>query len=117
MQRSGLFMMRCTRIAKRWRSAGSQTELFVDRSEAIKAGRGNLGASIAERITDSLGIERNVAADSGAVFLVGLCEELWKKFLLYYLESLGAIVDAAYHFRKVDVFFAHIYKYPSSCCA
>ncbi len=51
-------------------------------------------ASIAERITDSLGVERNVVAASGAVFLVGLGEELWKKFLPKYLESLGASVAA-----------------------
>ncbi len=53
-------------------------------------------ASIAERITDSLGVERNVVAASGAVFLVGLGEELWKKFLPKYLESLGASVAAVF---------------------
>src|SRR6266446_2287226 len=117
MQRSGLFMMRCTRIAKRWRSAGNQTELSVDGSEAIKAGRGKLGVSIAERTTHSLGIERNVAAASGAVFLVGLGEELWKKFLPKYLESLGASVAAVGLFGTAEDFFDAIYQYPGGWLA
>jgi hypothetical protein len=47
-------------------------------------------AARSERIKDFLGLERNVLAASGAVFLLGLGEELWKKFLPKYLESLGA---------------------------
>src|SRR6266446_8129331 len=117
MPPSGLFTMRCTRIAKRWGSAGSQTELSADGSEAIEAGRGKLGASIAERITDSLGIERNVAAASGAVFLVGLGEELWKKFLPKYLESLGASVAAVGLFGTAEDFFDAIYQYPGGWLA
>src|SRR5260370_1395219 len=62
--------------------------------KTIETGNRKRGANIAEHITDSLGIERNVAAASGAVFLVGLGEELWKKFLPKYLESLGASVAA-----------------------
>ena len=43
-----------------------------------------------ERAVDYLGLERNVAVASAAVFLLGLGEELWKKFLPKYLEHLGA---------------------------
>jgi hypothetical protein len=62
-----------------------------------------------ERISNSLGIERNVAAASGAVFLVGLGEELWKKVLPKYLESLGASVVAVGVFGTAEDFFDAIY--------
>ncbi len=74
-------------------------------------------ASIAERMTNSLGIERNVAAASGAVFLVGLGEELWKKFLPKYLESLGASVVAVGLFGTAEDFFDAIYQYPGGWLA
>lgn len=42
------------------------------------------------RVADFLSLERNVTAASAAVFLIGLGEELWKKFLPKYLQALGA---------------------------
>ena len=75
------------------------------------------GASIPKKITESLGIERNVAAASGAVFLVGLGEELWKKFLPKYLESLGASVAAVGLFGTAEDFFDAIYQYPGGWLA
>src|SRR5258708_28327648 len=66
-------------------------------------------------MTDSLRIERNVAVASGAVFLVGLGEELWKKFLPKYLESLGASVAAVGLFGTAEDFFDSIYQYPGGC--
>jgi hypothetical protein len=49
-------------------------ELSVKKNqiEPSETGRSKPGARIGERTTDSLGIERNVAAASGAVFLVGI---------------------------------------------
>src|SRR5467141_365884 len=85
--------------------------------KTIEAGNRKRGANIAERITDSLGIERNVAAASGAVFLVGLGEELWKKFLPKYLESLGASVTAVGLFGTAEDFFDAIYQYPGGWLA
>jgi len=76
-----------------------------------------VGDCIEERITESLGIERNVAAASGAVFLVGLGEELWKKFLPKYLESLGASVTAVGLFGTAEDFFDAIYQYPGGWLA
>ncbi len=70
-----------------------------------------------ERLSNSLGIERNVAAASGAVFLVGLGEELWKKFLPKYLESLGASVAAVGLFGTAEDFFDAIYQYPGGWLA
>lgn len=75
------------------------------------------GASIQKKITDYLGIERNVAAASGAVFLVGLGEELWKKFLPKYLESLGASVAAVGLFGTAEDFFDALYQYPGGWLA
>src|SRR5947209_2237993 len=67
--------------------------------------------------TTSLGIERNVAAASGAVFLVGLGEELWKKFLPKYLESLGASVPIVGLFGTAEDFFDAVYQYPGGWVA
>lgn len=64
-----------------------------------------------------MGIERNVAAASGAVFLVGLGEELWKKFLPKYLESLGASVVVVGLFGTAEDFFDAIYQYPGGWLA
>ena len=66
---------------------------------------------------ESLGIERNVAASSGSVFLVGLGEELWKKFLPKYLESLGASVAVVGLFGTAEDFLDAIYQYPGGWLA
>jgi MFS family permease len=71
----------------------------------------------AARLKDLLGLERNVAAASGAVFLVGLGEELWKKFLPKYLESLGASVAMVGLFGTAEDFFDAIYQYPGGWLA
>jgi MFS family permease len=75
------------------------------------------GANIRKKTTECLGIERNVAAASGAVFLVGLGEELWKKFLPKYLESLGASVTAVGLFGTAEDFFDASYQYPGGWLA
>jgi MFS family permease len=62
-------------------------------------------------------MERNVAAASGAVLLVGLGEELWKKFLPKYMESLGASVAAVGLFGTAEDFFDAIYQYPGGWLA
>ena len=46
--------------------------------------------TLRRRAADYLGLERNILAVSGAVFLLGTGEELWKRFLPKYLEALGA---------------------------
>ena len=62
-------------------------------------------------------MERNVAAASGAVFLVGLGEELWKKFLPKYLESLGASVAVVGLFGTAEDFLDALYQYPGGWLA
>ena len=57
-------------------------------------------------------LERNVLAASGAVFLLFLGEEMWKKFLPRYLESLGASAFAIGLFATTNDFCDAIYQYP-----
>jgi MFS family permease len=54
---------------------------------------------------------------SGAIFFVGLGEELWKKFLPKYLESLGASVAAVGLFGTAEDFFDALYQYPGGWLA
>jgi len=68
-------------------------------------------------LTNFLGVERNVTGASGAVFLVGLGEELWKKFLPKYLELLGASATAIGLFGTAEDFFDAIYQYPGGWLA
>lgn len=69
------------------------------------------------RLAKSLGLERNVVAASGAVFVVGLGEELWKKFLPKYLESLGASVAVVGLFGTSEDFLDAVYQYPGGWLA
>jgi hypothetical protein len=43
---------------------------------------------------DLLGLQRDIIAVSAAMFLMGLGENLWRRFLPKYLEVLGAPVTA-----------------------
>jgi MFS family permease len=75
------------------------------------------GAASHGRLAESLGLERNVIAAPGAVFLVGLGEELWKKFLPKYLESLGASVAVVGLFGTSEDFLDAVYQYPGGWLA
>jgi MFS family permease len=69
------------------------------------------------RIADYLGLERNVAAASSAMLLLGAGEELWKKFLPKYLESLGAGPGIIGLFGTAEDFFDALYQYPGGWLA
>jgi MFS family permease len=69
------------------------------------------------RIATFLGLERNVAAASAAIFLLGLGEELWKKYLPKYMESLGAGKVAIGLFGTAQDFFDAVYQYPGGWLA
>ena len=56
-------------------------------------------------------------AASGAVFLLGFGEELWKKFLPKYLEALGASVPVIGLFGTAEDFLDAIYQYPGGWIA
>ncbi|MGH9942898.1 MAG: MFS transporter [Pyrinomonadaceae bacterium] len=70
-----------------------------------------------ERVADYFGLERNVVAASAAVFLLGMGEELWKKFLPKYLEALGAGTLAIGLFGTAKDFFDAVYQYPGGWLA
>jgi MFS family permease len=69
------------------------------------------------RAVDYLSLERNVVIASAAVFLLGLGEELWKKFLPKYLEYLGASAVTIGLFGTTEDFFDAIYQYPGGWLA
>src|SRR5688572_9563347 len=70
-----------------------------------------------ERLSAFLGLERNIVAVSGAMFLMGLGEELWKRFIPKYLESLGAPVAAIGLYGTVRDFLDGVYQYPGGWVA
>ena len=69
------------------------------------------------RIADFLSLERNVSLASAAVLILGLGEELWKKFLPKYLEALGASTGVIGLFGTAEDFFDAIYQYPGGWMA
>jgi hypothetical protein len=69
------------------------------------------------RVSQYLGLERNVALASASVFLLGFGEELWKKFLPKYLERLGAGPGIIGLFGTAEDFFDAVYQYPGGWLA
>ena len=69
------------------------------------------------RVSDYLGLERNVSLASAAIFILGLGEELWKRFLPKYLEALGAGTPVIGLFGTAHDFFDAIYQYPGGWLA
>src|SRR4026208_1239504 len=69
------------------------------------------------RVADYLALEHNVTVASGAVFLLGFGEELWKKFLPKYLEALGASTPVIGLFGTAEAFFDDVSQYPGGWIA
>lgn len=74
-------------------------------------------SSLRTKLADYLSLERNVSIASAAVFLLGLGEELWKKFLPKYLEALGASTPVIGLFGTAENFFDAVYQYPGGWLA
>src|SRR5213083_3714848 len=70
-----------------------------------------------EKVANYLSLERNVSIASAAVLLLGLGEELWKKFLPKYLEALGASTPIIGLFGTAEDFFDAVYQYPGGWIA
>ena len=68
-------------------------------------------------VSDYLSLERNVSLASAAIFVLGLGEELWKKFLPKYLEALGASTPIIGLFGTSQDFFDAMYQYPGGWLA
>ena len=92
---------------------------------ALSQGRGNNRQPLSpstkgdfqSRVADYLSLERNVSIASAAVFLLGLGEELWKKFIPKYLQALGASTPIIGLFGTAEDFFDAIYQYPGGWIA
>jgi MFS family permease len=69
------------------------------------------------QVVNYLSLERNVSIASAAVFILGLGEELWKKFLPKYLEALGATMPVIGLFGTAQDFFDAVYQYPGGWIA
>ena len=70
-----------------------------------------------DRLVEYLALERNVAAVSVVMFLMGLGEELWKRFIPKYLEALGAPVAAIGLYGSARDFLDGAYQYPGGWLA
>src|SRR5215510_15277870 len=66
---------------------------------------------------DYLSLERNVSLASAAVFILGLGEELWKKFIPKYLEALGAGTAIIGLFGTAEDLLDACYQYPGGWLA
>jgi MFS family permease len=77
----------------------------------------NGSAKFRTRVADYLSLERNVSLASAAIFIIGLGEELWKKFMPKYLEALGASAPIIGLFGTAEDFFDAIYQYPGGWLA
>src|SRR3954452_24099236 len=79
---------------------------------AIAVPAGRLG-----RARRLLGLERNTLAVVGAMFLMALGENLWRRFLPKYLESLGAPIVAIGAYGTAEDFLDGVYQYPGGWIA
>jgi MFS family permease len=84
----------------------------LDRALALSG-----SATFRGKVADYLSLERNVSLASAAIFILGLGEELWKKFLPKYLEALGASAPIIGFFGTAEDFFDAIYQYPGGWLA
>jgi MFS family permease len=74
---------------------------------ALAAPPGRLG-----RVRHLLALERNTLAVVGAMFLMALGENLWRRFLPKYLEALGAPILAIGAYGSVEDALDGLYQYP-----
>jgi MFS family permease len=69
------------------------------------------------KVVDYLSLERNVSIASAAVLILGLGEELWKRFLPKYLEALGASTPVIGFFGTAENLLDALYQYPGGWLA
>jgi MFS family permease len=70
------------------------------------------GSAARVRLASALGLERNTASVVAAMFLMALGENLWRRFIPKYLESLGAPVVAIGAYGSAEDLFDGLYQYP-----
>lgn len=69
------------------------------------------------RFVDFFGLERNIVAVSGTMFLIAVGENLWRRFIPKYLQSLGAPITAIGLFGTAEDFLDGVYQYPGGWIA
>ncbi|HEY9515689.1 MAG TPA: MFS transporter, partial [Gemmatimonadaceae bacterium] len=84
-----------------------------DRRRAAEGG----GVPRGGRVAAVLGLTPDIVAVSMAIFLMGLGENLWRRFLPKYLESLGAPITAIGLFGTAEDFLDGVYQYPGGWVA
>ena len=72
---------------------------------AVRSGRLARAAAL-------LGLERNTTAVVGAMFLMALGENLWRRFIPKYLEALGAPILAIGAYGSTEDLLDGLYQYP-----
>jgi MFS family permease len=80
----------------------------IVRTDAVASGR----PARFNRVAAALGLERNTMAVVGAMFLMALGENLWRRFLPKYLEALGAPVVAIGAYGSTEDLLDGLYQYP-----
>jgi len=70
-----------------------------------------------QRLAGFFGLERNIIAVSAAMFLLALGENLWRRFLPKYLQTLGAPIQAIGLFGTVEDLLDGLYQYPGGWLA
>jgi MFS family permease len=69
------------------------------------------------RVALALALERNTASVVGAMFLMALGENLWRRFMPKYLEALGAPVVAIGAYGSTEDLLDGLYQYPGGWLA
>jgi MFS family permease len=72
---------------------------------------------VKSRLGAVLALDRNTGAVAGAMFLMAMGEELWKRFLPKYLETAGAPLTAIGAYGSVRDFLDGVVQYPGGWVA
>jgi len=70
-----------------------------------------------ERAVEFFGLTPEIVAVSTSMFLLGCGENLWRRFLPKYLQSLGAPITAIGAFGTAEDFLDGVYQYPGGWVA
>jgi MFS family permease len=68
--------------------------------------------SLARRVSDFLGLKRNLVVLLVAIFVIGAGEELWMRFVPKYLQAVGATIFVIGLYDALRTLLGAIYAYP-----
>jgi len=75
------------------------------------------GSGARRRAVEYFGLTPEIVAVSTSMFLLGCGENLWRRFLPKYLQSLGAPITAIGAFGTAEDFLDGVYQYPGGWVA